>query len=123
MSGSTIIPWVVGNWKMNPQQSTAIQLVQQFKDLLKQQPISEQHCHIGVAPISIALTRIQSELASANRAVATVAQDVSRFAGTGAYTGEVSADLLTDSQIQYVLIGHSERRELLGDQVEILKQK
>lgn len=123
MSGSTIIPWVVGNWKMNPQQSTAIQLVQQFKDLLKQQPISEQHCHIGVAPISIALTRIQSELASANRAVATVAQDVSRFAGTGAYTGEVSADLLTDSQIQYVLIGHSERRELLGDQIEILKQK
>ncbi len=123
MSGSTIIPWVVGNWKMNPQQSTAIQLVQQFKDLLKQQPISEQHCHIGVAPISIALTRIQSESASANRAVATVAQDVSRFAGTGAYTGEVSADLLTDSQIQYVLIGHSERRELLGDQVEILKQK
>lgn len=123
MSGSTIIPWVVGNWKMNPKQSDAIQLVQQFKDLLKQQPISEQQCHVGVAPISIGLTTIQSELATANRQVATVAQDVSRFAGTGAYTGELSAELLTDSQIQHVLIGHSERRDLLGDNVEILKAK
>jgi triosephosphate isomerase len=39
-------------------------------------------------------------------------------AGTGAYTGEVSAELLKDSQIEYVLIGHSERRELFGDNVK-----
>lgn len=41
------------------------------------------------------------------------AQDVSRVAGTGAYTGEVSAELLKDSQINFVLVGHSERRDIL----------
>ena len=52
-----------------------------------------------------------------------VAQDLSQMAGTGAYTGEVSAELLKDSHIDYVLIGHSERRELFGDDVQKIKAK
>ena len=123
MSGSTIIPWVVGNWKMNPIQSDATQLIQQLINLLAQSPIEANACHIGVAPTSIALDRTFQALNAAPRAMYTVAQDISRFAGMGAYTGEVSAELLVDSQIQYVLIGHSERRDLLGDSVEILKAK
>lgn len=54
-------------------------------------------------------------MASAVRPVYTVAQDVSRIAGMGAYTGEVSAELLADSGIGYVLVGHSERREIFGE--------
>lgn len=123
MSKSTITPWVVGNWKMNPMHANAFQLVQEFKQLLQQQPIAAEQCHIGVAPIAIALTQIQAQLNDANRSIYTVSQDVSRVAGTGAYTGEVSAELLKDSQIGIVLIGHSERRELFGDNVEILKAK
>lgn len=53
------------------------------------------------------------QLKTAVRPVYTVAQDVSRIAGLGAYTGEVSAELLKDSQIGFVLVGHSERREIL----------
>lgn len=123
MSGSTITPWVIGNWKMNPKQSEAIELVQNIISLLEQSEIKTNQCQIGVAPTFILLDRVQQQLKAVNSPVLTVAQDVSRFAATGAFTGEVSADLLVDSEIQYVLIGHSERRELLGDHVEIIKAK
>lgn len=123
MSNSAITPWVIGNWKMNPMHANAFQLIEEFKQLLQQDNISPEQCHIGVAPITIALTGVHAQLKDATRAVYTVAQDLSRVAGTGAYTGEVSAELLKDSQIEYVLIGHSERRELFGDNVNILKAK
>ncbi|WP_089605909.1 triose-phosphate isomerase [Acinetobacter piscicola] len=123
MSGSNIIPWVVGNWKMNPMQIDSQQLIQDLKQLLQDAPITEQQCHIGVAPISIALLPIKQSLQDAATAIKVVAQDVSQIAGTGAYTGEVSAELLKDSQIDYVLIGHSERREIFGDDVVKIKAK
>ena len=123
MSDSTITPWVVGNWKMNPMQANSQQLIQDLKQYLKQTPITEQQCHIGVAPISIALLSVQQSLVDAQSPVKVVAQDLSCMAGTGAYTGEVSAELLKDSQIDYVLIGHSERREIFGDDAEHVKAK
>ena len=123
MSGSTIIPWVVGNWKMNPMQANSQQLIQDLKQQLKQNPISEQQCRIGIAPISIALLSVQQQLLDASCEILSVAQDLSRIAGTGAYTGEVSAELLKDSHIDYVLIGHSERREIFGDNVNVIQKK
>lgn len=123
MSGSTIIPWVVGNWKMNPMQANSQQLIQDLKQQLKQNPISEQQCRIGIAPISIALLSVQQQLLDASCEILSVAQDLSRIAGTGAYTGEVSAELLKDSHIDYVLIGHSERREIFGDNVNVIQEK
>ena len=123
MSGSTIIPWVVGNWKMNPMQANAQQLIQDLKQHLLQEVVSEHDCHIGIAPVSIALLSVKEQLNDASVKIATVAQYVSRMAGTGAYTGEVSADLLVDSGIQFVLIGHSERREIFGDNPQILSDK
>ena len=123
MSNSAITPWVIGNWKMNPMHASAFQLIEEFKQLLQQDNISPEQCHIGVAPVTIALSGVHAQLKDATRAIYTVAQDLSRVAGTGAYTGEVSAELLKDSQIEYVLIGHSERRELFGDNVNILKAK
>ena len=123
MSGSTITPWVVGNWKMNPMQTQAEQLLNEFKQLLQNNPIAAHTCHIGIAPTLLALSRVQAILVDAPRQICTVAQDVSRIAGTGAYTGEVSAQLLADSQIGYVLIGHSERRELFADQPSIIQEK
>jgi triosephosphate isomerase (TIM) len=98
-------------------------LVDEFKTLLVSAPIAAEKCHLGVAPISLALQHIQNQFSDAARPVFCVAQDVSRIAGTGAYTGEISAELLKDSAIHYVLIGHSERRELFADDPEILKQK
>lgn len=123
MSGSAIIPWVVGNWKMNPMHANAQELITQLTQLLTQQYIHPEQCQIGIAPVALALTSIQQQLADAALPVQVVAQDVSRIAGLGAYTGEVSAELLQDSQIGWVLVGHSERRELFGEQPAILKDK
>ena len=123
MSGSAITPWVVGNWKMNPMQSDSQQLIQSLKQYLQAAPISAQRCRIAVAPTAIALLPVQQQLKDAAVDVLTVAQDLSRVAGTGAYTGEVSAELLKDSGIEHVLIGHSERRELFGDNVQIITEK
>jgi len=123
MSGSAITPWVVGNWKMNPMQANSQQLIQDLKQYLQQNPITQQQCHLGVAPISIALLSVQKQLQDAHSPVKVVAQDLSQMSGTGAYTGEVSAELLKDSQIDYVLIGHSERREIFGDDVVKVKAK
>ena len=123
MSVPAITPWVVGNWKMNPMQASAKQLVQELKQLLQNQNIEESDCHMGVAPIALALTDIRAQLHDSSRTVYTVAQDVSRFAGTGAYTGEISAELLQDSGIGFVLVGHSERREYFADTPAILNKK
>ena len=123
MSGSAITPWVVGNWKMNPMRADAKQLVQELKQLLQDHVIDESQCHIGVAPISLALSNVQAQLSAGNRTVYTVAQDLSRIAGTGAYTGEISAELLKDSGIDFVLVGHSERREIFGDSPAIVNEK
>lgn len=123
MSGSTITPWVVGNWKMNPMQANAQQLIQDLKQQFKNGNIVAGTCHVGVAPISIALLNVKAQLKDSVIDVLTVAQDVSRIAGTGAYTGEVSAELLKDSQIDYVLIGHSERREIFSDNSVVVAEK
>ena len=78
MSGSTITPWVVGNWKMNPMRANAKQLIEEFKQLLQQNQIADESCHVGVAPVFIALAMVQTQLQDAARTVYTVAQDVSR---------------------------------------------
>ena len=123
MSGSAITPWVVGNWKMNPMQADTKELIKSFKKLLQDNEIKEEKCRIGVAPNMLALASVQAELASSVRPIDTVAQNISCMAGTGAYTGEVSAELLKDHQIEFVLIGHSERREIFGETAQILNEK
>lgn len=123
MSVSTITPWVVGNWKMNPVQADAQKLIADLSTLLTTSPIAETQCHMGVAPIALALTQVHTALQQAPRQVFTVAQDVSRVAGTGAYTGEISAELLKDSSISYVLVGHSERREIFAEGRDVLNAK
>jgi len=121
MSAKKITPWVVGNWKMNPQQQKVTEWISQFDTALNNSPIDEQKCHLGIAPTALALSELKAH--KFNRNVHAVAQDVSRFSGTGAFTGEMSAELLKDYQIDYVLIGHSERRELLNDNIDVLKAK
>ncbi len=108
---------------MNPMRADAQQLISEFKKLLQDSPVEAEKCHLGIAPVTLALTQTKAALSEAVRPVYTVAQDLSRIAGLGAYTGEVSAELLKDSQIDYVLVGHSERRELFADTPSILNEK
>lgn len=105
---------------MNPNQADTAELL---NGLLAQfnQSATFDACHVGVAPIALRLLQVQQALDTT--AIFTVAQDVSSKAGTGAYTGEMSAALLADAGLSCVLIGHSERREMFGDAVQVLKEK
>lgn len=107
--------WVIGNWKLNPYFSDAKQL---FQDVVE--------CSEGVSGCDVAVAPPMPYLglfSQSESSIGLVAQDISVVNQLGAYTGEVSAHLLKQLDIQYVLIGHSERREIFGDDVEKVQQK
>ena len=104
-------------------QADAKALVSGFKKLLQDNEIKKENCHLAVAPTLLALAEVQADLVDAVRPIYTVAQNVSHIAATGAYTGEVSAELLQDHQVECVLIGHSERREIFAETAQILNEK
>ncbi|KAF7276598.1 hypothetical protein GWI33_010045, partial [Rhynchophorus ferrugineus] len=110
--------WVIGNWKLNPYFQDAQKLFQDINNQYIAQPELQQ-CQVAIASPSIYLSFFVAQ----NYRIPSVAQDVSIISGTGAYTGEISADLLKHSHIDYVLIGHSERRELFGDDIKKIQKK
>ncbi|MGL4386396.1 MAG: triose-phosphate isomerase [Snodgrassella alvi] len=98
--------WIIGNWKMNGSQSASRQLLQA---LLKPVDVAAAYVYCGVAVPNVYLAGVNEFTRDTSLAVG--AQDVSRFAANGAFTGEVSAQMLADVGAQFVLIGHSERRQ------------
>lgn len=116
MAALTPQHWVIGNWKLNPYLSEAKDLLSAVVSEIKS---GTQGCHVAIAPPMPYLCLF----AQSNDALKLVAQDVSATNTLGAYTGEVSAELLKQANIQFVLIGHSERRELFGDDVQKVQAK
>lgn len=107
---------VIGNWKMNGRLGDNAQLLAQMLALP-----SINRAGVGIAPPVSYLAQVAQ--ACAGSAIALCAQDVSRFAADGAFTGEVSAAMLADLGVRYVLVGHSERRQYLGEDNKVLAQK
>ena len=108
-------PWILGNWKMNGRQADC----QTFAHALSQERLPENVC-AGIAapaPYAAALRHALPERLLAG------AQDVSRFAADGAYTGETSAAMLADIGLAFVLVGHSERRQYFGEDQAALSAK
>ena len=95
---------IVGNWKMNGGLQANADLL---SALLQGLPAS-LNCGVGVAVPAAYLAQVQGLLQGSVIAVA--AQDVSQH-DKGAYTGEVSAEMLRDFAVRYALVGHSERRQ------------
>jgi len=108
---------IAGNWKMNMLSSE----VQAYKDeLVKLVPGFKAWCDVAVcAPFVILPTALEAFKSSD---VGVGAQNLSQF-DSGAYTGEVSVAQLTDIGTEYVLIGHSERREYYGETDESVNEK
>lgn len=99
---------IAGNWKMNGGLTANDALL---KGVLA--GVAEGcACDIAVAVPAVYLAQVQAAVAGSQVAVA--AQDVSRHE-VGAYTGEVSAAMLKDFGVRYVLVGHSERRQYHGE--------
>lgn len=108
--------WVIGNWKLNPLFADAQQLFQQIS---AEYATLSQGCHIAIAPPMPYV----GYFAQQKGGVPIVAQDISTVAELGAFTGETSAKLLQSTGVNYVLIGHSERREHFADDDVRLQQK
>ena len=107
-------PWIIGNWKMNGRRS----LTAAFAQAWAAQRLPE-NVSTGIAvPLPYLL-----DLKQAAPALPVGAQDVSRFDKDGAFTGETSAAMLADLGAQFVLLGHSERRQYFGENNETLSAK
>ncbi|WP_083844232.1 triose-phosphate isomerase [Pseudogulbenkiania sp. NH8B] len=107
---------VIGNWKMHGRHAFNAQLVAQ---LLASESVNRSG--VAIAVPTPYLVSVESLLGGQGLVLA--AQDVSRFAEDGAFTGESSANMLADVGCRYVLVGHSERRQYLGEGSEALSLK
>jgi triosephosphate isomerase len=109
---------IAGNWKMNTQLQTAKELVTEIKGMVRDEVMGE--VEIMVFPPFPFLTNVAALLNDSN--IKTGAQNISQF-NEGAYTGEVSASMLTSIGLAVTLIGHSERRQYFGDTHSVLQEK
>lgn len=102
------VPFVCGNWKMNKTIGQSLELVDEL--LGSAGPI--QGVEIGVAPTFLALHAVRKKIQAGKLRL--TAQNV-HSEPDGAYTGEVSVNMLKDLGCDYVLVGHSERRQYFGE--------
>jgi triosephosphate isomerase len=107
---------VAGNWKMNNDLSETEELLAQLKQHLEQEPQAE----VVVAPSFTNLYHVFQSLAGTPVKVA--AQNMHE-SENGAFTGEVSAKMLTSVGVKYVILGHSERRAIFKETDELLAKK
>lgn len=106
---------IVANWKMNP---AGLKEAKELFSLAKNVASRLNNVETVICPPFIYL----SELGHSMSKLKLCAQDVSRFDFEGAHTGEISAKMLKNLGIKYVIIGHSERRKL-GETNEIINKK
>ena len=109
---------VAGNWKMNNDKKASKQLIKEIKKSIKN--LSLENTRVIVAPTFVNLSSSVKE--AKKSAVEVVAQNMHQ-AKNGAYTGEISADMLKAVGIKTVILGHSERRTYFGETDEILAEK
>ncbi|MEO2012736.1 MAG: triose-phosphate isomerase [Fuerstiella sp.] len=108
---------VAGNWKMNTNRVSGQNLA---AALAENSPAAEDGVEVLVCPPYPYLTTIADKVAGSGVQVG--AQDV-YFEASGAFTGEVAVDMLKDVGCEYVIIGHSERRHVIGETDEIINRK
>jgi triosephosphate isomerase len=107
---------IAGNWKLNHTEKEAVELVTALrKDLIDVTTVD-----IVVCPTFTVLPVVHDVLLESN--IALGAQNVF-WEDSGAYTGEISAPLLKDIGVQYVIIGHSERRQYFGETDETVNKR
>ena len=107
---------IAGNWKMNNDISQTTDLINGLKSILQSSPSSI----VIVCPPYTSLTTAQQLLKGSS--IKLGAQDVSLY-DSGAYTGEISLSMLKSVGCDYVIVGHSERRQYHAETNEIINQK
>ena len=100
-------PIIAGNWKMNKTPEEAAKLVTDLIPLVK-----NAKCDVVVCTPAVCFSAVKPLIEGTN--IKLGAQNV-HFKASGAYTGELSADMLKAAGCEYVIIGHSERRQYFGE--------
>ena len=106
---------IAGNWKMNMTPSQALKLVEELKPLVETQDADVVYCvpAVDIVPVVEAVKGTNVAVGAENM----------YFEEKGAYTGEISAEMLVDAGVKYVIIGHSERRDYFKEDDELLNKK
>lgn len=108
---------VAGNWKMNLKRDEGLDLINDVINLLP----SDNKVEVVFAPSFIHLYKVNKMCLNLDK-VNTASQNVSKEE-RGAFTGEISAEIIRSANVKYTIIGHSERREYFKETNEDLKQK
>ena len=107
---------IAGNWKMNNTNKEALELVKQLKDLVK----DVKDRDIMIAPTFTCLSEVNNAIKGSN--IKLGAQNL-YFEEKGAFTGQISADMLLAVGCEYVIIGHSECRDIFGEKDVLINKK
>jgi triosephosphate isomerase len=113
-------PIIAGNWKCHHHHLVALQVVQKLSYLLD--PADYEATEVVVCPAFTALRTVQTTIQSDRMRILLGAQNV-YWEPEGAFTGEVSAPMLAKLDVSYVIVGHSERRQLFGETDEWVNRK
>jgi triosephosphate isomerase len=108
-------PFIAGNWKMNLNRSEAVELAAGLTSSFSDAEVVD----VAICPPFVYLDAV---LRAVDNGVSVGAQDV-YFEASGAYTGEISCEMLVDLGCRYCILGHSERRQLMGESNETVNRK
>ncbi len=106
---------IAGNWKMNKTRPEAKALIEELKPMVK-----DAAC--GVV-ICVPYTNLETALELTKGTNIKVGAENCHWAKSGAFTGEISADMLAEMGVEYVIIGHSERRQYFGETDQTVNQR
>jgi triosephosphate isomerase len=115
-------PLMAGNWKMNLNHVEAVGLLQKLAWTLEDKKHDPDKSEVIVLPPFTDLRTVQTLVDGDRLEIGYGAQDVSAF-DAGAYTGDISADMLVKLGCSYVVVGHSERRRFHGEDDNIVNAK
>ena len=107
---------IAGNWKMNKTPAEAKALIEEMKPLLSKTKWCEM-------VLCVPFTDIQAAVKAAKGSKIAIGAENMHFEKSGAFTGEISADMLKELGVKYVIIGHSERRQYFNETDEACGKK
>src|SRR2546421_11838373 len=120
MAGERRRPIIAANWKMHKTHLEAIQFVQQLSYLLASE--DAERVEVVICPPFTAIRSVGTIIESDRLEFGLGAQNV-HFEQKGAFTGEISPGMLSALNVSYVIVGHSERRELFGETDQSIARK
>ncbi len=115
-------PVIAGNWKMHKLQSESAQLVNDLMKELKDMDKATMP-EVVVAPVFTSLYAVNKAMTDCGCGRVKLAAQNAYFETEGAFTGEVSVEMVKDAGAEYVIIGHSERRQYFGETDEMINKK